>query len=162
MNLLLLHGAIGAAQLNPLATELQKDYTIHTLDFSGHGSKPFPEGPYSISLFAKDVLQYMDDHRLEKNSNIWLQHGRICRHVSRSSSRPTDQPADNTGLLNSSGTKPSPNGNANDQRGKARRESPRLCKNTGTAPSAKGLEDGIETYRRSAHQPWRKPAIKTR
>ena len=69
MNLLLLHGAIGAAeQLNPLATGLRKDYTIHTLDFSGHGRKPFPEGPYSISLFAKDVLQYMDDHRLENTA----------------------------------------------------------------------------------------------
>lgn len=69
MNLLLLHGAIGAAdQLNPLATELKKDYTIHTLDFSGHGTKPFPEGPFSIPLFAKDVLQYMGGHQLEKTA----------------------------------------------------------------------------------------------
>ena len=66
-HLLLLHGAIGAAdQLKPLAAELGKDFTIHTLDFSGHGGKPFPDGPYAISLFAEDVLAYIDSLGLDK------------------------------------------------------------------------------------------------
>lgn len=67
MHLLLLHGAIGAAdQLTPLAAQLKNDLIVHTLDFSGHGARPFPEAPYSISLFAEDVLAYMDDHKLEQ------------------------------------------------------------------------------------------------
>src|SRR5579859_4439295 len=67
MHLLLLHGAIGAAdQLDMLAAELQEDFTVHTLDFSGHGGRPFPDGPYSISLFAEDVLAYMDNLRLDQ------------------------------------------------------------------------------------------------
>lgn len=66
MHLLLLHGAIGAAaQLQPLAAELGKDFTVHTLDFSGHGKKPFPAKPFSISLFAEDVLNYIDGQGLD-------------------------------------------------------------------------------------------------
>lgn len=69
MHLLLLHGAIGAAdQLTPLSAILKKDYTVHTLDFSGHGSKPFPGKPFSISLFAEDVLIYMDEHHLDQTT----------------------------------------------------------------------------------------------
>jgi pimeloyl-ACP methyl ester carboxylesterase len=65
MHLLLLHGALGAAdQLKPLAAELEKDFTVHTLDFSGHGRKPFPDSPFSIPLFAQDVLTYMDEQQL--------------------------------------------------------------------------------------------------
>ena len=67
MHLLLLHGAIGAAdQLKTLAAELEKDFTVHTLDFSGHGSRPFSGGPYAISLFAEDVLTYIDHLGLDK------------------------------------------------------------------------------------------------
>lgn len=67
MHLLLLHGAIGAAdQMTALAAKLQNDLTVHTLDFSGHGSRPFPQAPFSISLFAGDVLTYMDEHKLEQ------------------------------------------------------------------------------------------------
>ncbi len=67
MHLLLLHGAIGAAdQLKPLAAALEKDFTVHTLDFPGHGSRSFPDKPYSISLFADDVLAYIDILGVEK------------------------------------------------------------------------------------------------
>lgn len=66
MHLLLLHGAIGSAdQLLPLAEELNKDFIIHTLDFSGHGRKPLPDQPFSISLFAEDVLAYLDENGLD-------------------------------------------------------------------------------------------------
>lgn len=69
MHLLLLHGAIGAAdQLQPLAALLQKDYTVHTLDFSGHGGRPFPDEPWSIDLFAKDVLSYMDTRHIQQTA----------------------------------------------------------------------------------------------
>jgi pimeloyl-ACP methyl ester carboxylesterase len=67
MHLLLLHGAAGASdQLKPIAAAMGKEFTVHTLDFSGHGSKPFPDKPYAISLFADDVLKYMDEHHLDR------------------------------------------------------------------------------------------------
>ncbi len=65
-NLLLLHGAIGAAdQMQPLANALSDSYKIHTLNFSGHGGKPFPPAGFSISSFAEEVLQYIEQGALE-------------------------------------------------------------------------------------------------
>lgn len=64
-NLLLLHGAIGAAdQLAPLAEKLSDNYKVHTLNFSGHGGR---EGnkPFSIELFVADVLTFMEDRQLD-------------------------------------------------------------------------------------------------
>lgn len=64
--LLLLHGALGSASLmKPLARELDSRFAVHTLDFSGHGGRPLEE-EFSISLFARDVLAYMDANGLEK------------------------------------------------------------------------------------------------
>jgi pimeloyl-ACP methyl ester carboxylesterase len=66
MHLLLLHGAIGAAeQMKKIAAELKTDFTVHTMDFPGHGGKPFPAGSFSIPLFAEDVLAYIDQLQLE-------------------------------------------------------------------------------------------------
>lgn len=67
--LLLLHGAIGAAdQLQPLAQVLAAHYNVHTLSFSGHGGiVPHAEG-YSIRVFANDVLDYMQLNGLEQVS----------------------------------------------------------------------------------------------
>lgn len=67
MHILLLHGAIGAAdQLKPLAAKLSKDFTVHILNFSGHGGRPFPEQPFSIPVFAEEVLAYLDENGLEQ------------------------------------------------------------------------------------------------
>jgi pimeloyl-ACP methyl ester carboxylesterase len=64
--LLLLHGAIGAAdQLQSLAASLGNRYKVYTLDFSGHGGKPFAESPFSMELFANDVLAFMAAEALE-------------------------------------------------------------------------------------------------
>lgn len=60
MNLILLHGAIGASdQLKPLAEYLQKDFQVHCLDFPGHGGREF-SNEFSIEHFADEVLAYMD------------------------------------------------------------------------------------------------------
>ena len=68
-HLLLLHGAIGSKeQLFPLAKVLREKYTVHTLNFTGHGGENIPEEPFSIELFAKDVLRYMDQHNIEHTS----------------------------------------------------------------------------------------------
>ncbi|MBC5775704.1 alpha/beta hydrolase [Pontibacter sp. KCTC 32443] len=65
-NLLLLHGALGAAStLAPLKKALAGEYNVYTLDFSGHGGLELPEQGYSIALFAQNVLEYMQEHQLE-------------------------------------------------------------------------------------------------
>lgn len=67
--IVLLHGAIGAKdQLLPLAEKLKGKYNVHSIDFSGHGEKDFPENDYSIPMFAEEVLQYLNEHLLEKVS----------------------------------------------------------------------------------------------
>lgn len=67
--LLLLHGAIGAAdQLQPLAGKLSTLYKVHTLSFSGHGGNDIPAAPFSIPLFADDVLAYMKANNLDQVS----------------------------------------------------------------------------------------------
>ncbi len=59
--ILLLHGAIGAKdQLQGLAETLQDKYTVHTINFTGHGGLPIPEEPFSIPLFANQLLEYME------------------------------------------------------------------------------------------------------
>lgn len=70
-HVILLHGAIGAKdQLQPLATALQDKYIVHTLNFSGHGGIGFPAEPFSMELFAKDVLDYMQQYQIEQ-ANIF-------------------------------------------------------------------------------------------
>lgn len=62
-HLLLLHGAMGAKdQLLPLAESLTDDFYIHRLNFSGHGGEPMPDKPWSIDLFAQQVLAYLDTY----------------------------------------------------------------------------------------------------
>ncbi|CAM3288589.1 Alpha/beta hydrolase [Flavobacterium longum] len=59
-NLLLLHGAVGSSrQLEGLAKALSSEYTVHTLNFSGHGGRELPE-VFSIETFADDVLSFLD------------------------------------------------------------------------------------------------------
>jgi len=65
-NLLLLHGALGAAStLEPLQQALQAHYRVYTLDFSGHGGNILPEEPFSIDLFAQDVLRLLAQQGIE-------------------------------------------------------------------------------------------------
>ena len=64
--LLLLHGAIGSSQqFQQLAALLSNVFEVHTLDFSGHGGKPLPAEPFSIELFANDVLTWMQENKIE-------------------------------------------------------------------------------------------------
>jgi pimeloyl-ACP methyl ester carboxylesterase len=60
-NLLLLHGAIGSReQFVPLEAKLANYYTLHTMNFGGHGGETFPGEPFSISLFADEVKAYLE------------------------------------------------------------------------------------------------------
>lgn len=66
-DLLLLHGALGAAStLHPLQQLLEADFNVHTLNFRGHGGSQTPLGPFRIELFAEDILRYLDQHQLQQ------------------------------------------------------------------------------------------------
>lgn len=65
--LLLLHGAIGSSeQLKPLAETLRNAFNPELFDFSGHGGRPFPSEGFSIPLFAKEVLAWMDERGIAR------------------------------------------------------------------------------------------------
>lgn len=65
-HLLLLHGALGSkVQLDPIAELVSEaKYTIHTLTFEGHGTTVSHQ-PFSIALFVKNVLAYMEENKLD-------------------------------------------------------------------------------------------------
>jgi pimeloyl-ACP methyl ester carboxylesterase len=64
--ILLLHGAIGAAgQLAELENKLADSFLVHRLNFSGHGGSPFAGQPFSINLFAEEVLLFLDDNQID-------------------------------------------------------------------------------------------------
>lgn len=66
-NLLLLHGALGASdQFIPLQQSLQHTFQVHTLDFIGHGKVPDGNAPFTMQLFASNVLEYLDHNKLER------------------------------------------------------------------------------------------------
>jgi len=59
--ILLLHGAIGASdQLSRLEEELVDSFSVYRLNFSGHGGSPFAAQPFSIRLFAAEVIAFLD------------------------------------------------------------------------------------------------------
>ncbi len=64
--LLLLHGALGSAGLlDPLKQALSQNYQIHSFNFSGHGGQPLPAEGLSIELFAGELQQYIETHKLQ-------------------------------------------------------------------------------------------------
>src|SRR3712207_9473087 len=65
--LLLLHGAIGASdQFAPLLPLLNPAFDLHALDFEGHGASPLQGHPFTIERFAANVLDYLEQHRIER------------------------------------------------------------------------------------------------
>ncbi|MBI3134121.1 MAG: alpha/beta hydrolase [Bacteroidetes bacterium] len=64
-SILLLHGALGAkSQLEPLKKLLQSTFDVHTLNFEGHGDRS-TEKAYSMDLFAQNLKDYLDQHKLK-------------------------------------------------------------------------------------------------
>jgi len=65
--ILLLHGATGTKeQLMPLAHELQHQFNVHQIDFSGHGNNIPDTDDFSITLFSNDVLHYLKEHDIDR------------------------------------------------------------------------------------------------
>lgn len=70
-HLLLLHGAIGSKdQWQPLIPLLEDRFVLHPINFPGHGNKALPEADFSIPLFVKSVLHYLDEQQIEKSSIV--------------------------------------------------------------------------------------------
>ncbi|NOS85094.1 MAG: alpha/beta fold hydrolase [Ignavibacteria bacterium] len=65
--LLMLHGAIGAKdQLAGLKELLSTGLEVHTLNFSGHGGSDIPEEPFTMDLFAGDIITYLDKNEISE------------------------------------------------------------------------------------------------
>ena len=65
--ILLLHGALGSAEsLNPVKEVLEKDFEVFTYTFKGHGGSEIPSEDFTISNFANEVLDFIDENSLDK------------------------------------------------------------------------------------------------
>jgi pimeloyl-ACP methyl ester carboxylesterase len=66
-DLLLLHGALGSkSQFSPLIPLFGDTFHVHTLDFEGHGESGPKDRPFRNNYFEENVLEYLDDHSIEK------------------------------------------------------------------------------------------------
>jgi pimeloyl-ACP methyl ester carboxylesterase len=64
--ILLLHGALGSSvHFAPLKARLEKDLTVHTPDFPGHGGSEMPSN-FSIEFFAQHIEEYCRIHALNQ------------------------------------------------------------------------------------------------
>ena len=66
--LLLLHGALGAqAQLDQLLAACHKGgRQVLSMNFSGHGGRPFSSEGFGIEVFSNDVLQFMNERGIAR------------------------------------------------------------------------------------------------
>jgi len=66
-NIVLLHGALGAAaDLEPLTAALTgKGLTVHSFSFSGHGQTPFAAG-FGIETFAAELKHFIEHEKLQQ------------------------------------------------------------------------------------------------
>ncbi len=65
----LLHGALGSKdQFKDLAELLSVEFEVYTLNFSGHGGQDFHHQEFSIHDFAKEVLHFLDQNKIESIS----------------------------------------------------------------------------------------------
>jgi len=65
--ILLLHGAIGAKnQFTELEELLNADMEVHTMNFTGHGGAKLPDEPFTIDMFARDVIAYLDSNNIDE------------------------------------------------------------------------------------------------
>ncbi|WP_109696997.1 alpha/beta fold hydrolase [Chitinophaga deserti] len=63
--LLLLHGALGAAQhFDSIATVLEDQYEIHRFNLRGHGGTPLPDAPLRMEILTEQLIQYIRDNNL--------------------------------------------------------------------------------------------------
>ena len=65
--LILLHGNGEACDyFRGQIDEFSKQYHVYAIDTRGHGRTPRGDLPFSIRQFAGDLLEFMDEHQIEK------------------------------------------------------------------------------------------------
>ena len=65
--LLLLHGNGEDGGYFVRQTEyFSRHYTVYALDTRGHGRSPRGAGPFTMARFAQDLLDFMDEQKLER------------------------------------------------------------------------------------------------
>lgn len=63
--LLILHGAAGSKKrFERLREPLEVHFDLYRMNFSGHGGEPMPDSPFSIELFAKDVIHFLNSNEI--------------------------------------------------------------------------------------------------
>ena len=67
-HIILLHGAIGDKEQFTKAGILDQfaEYAVHCFNFSGHGGAPFSPDNFSIQCFAKEVIDFMNEHKIDR------------------------------------------------------------------------------------------------
>ncbi len=66
-HLLLLHGALGARfQFDALVPLLAPHFTLHLLDFEGHGGQPARDREFRSEWFAESVVAWLDEQGIEQ------------------------------------------------------------------------------------------------
>lgn len=64
-SILLLHGALGAKeQFSELKGLLSESYDVHSFSFSGHGGRNLNAEPFTIELFAQEIIDYITLNKL--------------------------------------------------------------------------------------------------
>jgi len=65
--LLILHGAAGSKdRFEKLSALLEKYFDVFRLNFSGHGGETIPEEIFSIELFSRDVIAFLNKHEIRQ------------------------------------------------------------------------------------------------
>ena len=66
-HIILLHGAVGDKEQFAKSVILDLvEHTVHGLNFCGHGGVAFPTGDFSIEGFAKEVIDFMNEHKIDR------------------------------------------------------------------------------------------------
>jgi pimeloyl-ACP methyl ester carboxylesterase len=65
--LLILHGAAGSKErFEKILGKLEKHFDVYRLNFAGHGGEKFPDEPFSVDLFAHNVIDYLNNHEIRQ------------------------------------------------------------------------------------------------
>ena len=66
-HIILLHGATGnKEQFNKAEILNLAEHRVHSFNFSGHGGVPFSPDNFSIECFAKEVIDFMNEHKIDR------------------------------------------------------------------------------------------------
>ncbi|MEX2478438.1 MAG: alpha/beta fold hydrolase [Gracilimonas sp.] len=91
--ILFLHGALGTSdQLKLLVEKLNIKQSIHLINFEGHGSGAGSTRPFRMEYFAENVVDYMEDHGMEKADFFgYSMGGYVAMYIARNYSQKAER-----------------------------------------------------------------------